>query len=308
MLNQIGFKSKIFGRYGGGSLHSKLLASCERISELSGSILQFNPDYAISFSSPECARIAFGIGVPHICVSDSPHAESVSRLTLPLSHTLFTPWIIPLEEWTKYGISKDRIVRYRALDASVWIKRQISERQNLSQKNKRKRTLTVRMEEAKASYLHGYDTQWSNDLLQGISKLNCNVTILCRYEEQIEYIKKKYGSRFTVPQNLVPNSHVLSQTNFFIGMGGTMTAEASLMGIPTISAFPGKETIVDRYLVKMDMISKPNRIDGILKRIEEMFVDKNLNMKMKNKAKKMLDEMEDPITKIADAVEAIGKS
>ena len=39
-----------------------------------------------------------------------------------------------------------------------------------------------------------------------------------------------------------------------------------------------------------------------------MFVDKNLNMKMRNKAKKMLDEMEDPITKIADAVEVIGKS
>nr|AIF21719.1 hypothetical protein [uncultured marine thaumarchaeote SAT1000_06_A02] len=35
------------------------------------------------------------MGIKHICFSDSPHAENVMRLVVPLVQKLLIPWIIP---------------------------------------------------------------------------------------------------------------------------------------------------------------------------------------------------------------------
>ena len=53
--------------------------------------------------------------------------------------------------------------------------------------------------------------------------------------------------------------HLLDHTDFFIGSGGTMTAESALMGIPTISydAVPNK---VEDFLVKKQLLAKEKQI------------------------------------------------
>ncbi|MGC8849083.1 MAG: DUF354 domain-containing protein, partial [Candidatus Bathyarchaeia archaeon] len=117
-----GLKLESVGKHGGGSLIEKLRQSCLRASKLSGRVYDEGVDLAVSFSSVEAARVAFGLSIPHICISDSPHSEAVSRLTIPLSSTLYTPWIIPKEAWTHYGIRGDQIFHYRALDPAAWLK------------------------------------------------------------------------------------------------------------------------------------------------------------------------------------------
>lgn len=103
------------GRHGGSDPRKKLTSSTKRIEKLIPFVDKVNPDVCISFSSPEAARVSFGMGVPHLCVSDSPHAEAVSRLTVPLSKRIFTPSVIPKEAWTRYGIAEENIVQYKAL-------------------------------------------------------------------------------------------------------------------------------------------------------------------------------------------------
>ena len=72
------------GKHGGRDKETKLKASIDRIEKLSKKIETFSPDIVISFCSPEAARISFGLGIKHIAYCDSPHANSVMRLTLPL--------------------------------------------------------------------------------------------------------------------------------------------------------------------------------------------------------------------------------
>lgn len=93
------------GRHGGGELSNKLVESSKRVSALAKVVEEERPEVAISFSSPEAARVAFGLKIPHYCISDSPHAEAVCKLTVPLSEKLFTPWVIPLYAWKKYGMN-----------------------------------------------------------------------------------------------------------------------------------------------------------------------------------------------------------
>ena len=109
----------IVGRHGGSDKKSKLMASIDRMEKLSRKIKTFSPDLVISYCSPEAARISFGLGIKHIAFCDSPHANAVMRLTLPLIQKLLIPFVIPKSEFSKYGIDKKNIITYKAIDAAV---------------------------------------------------------------------------------------------------------------------------------------------------------------------------------------------
>src|SRR3990167_679994 len=109
------------GNHGGSEKYGKLEASINRIKKLSLLIDKFSPELVISFCSPEAARVSFGMGIKHIAFCDSPHAEAVMRLSVPLVQKLLIPWIIPKIEFARYGISAKNIIQYKAIDASVII-------------------------------------------------------------------------------------------------------------------------------------------------------------------------------------------
>ena len=132
------------GKHGGGDKKTKLEASIERINKLSKKIEKFKPDLVISFGSPEAARISFGLGIKHIMFCDSPHANAVMRLTLPLIQKLLIPYVIPKKEFSKYGINEKNIVQYKAIDAVVTIKREINEKIVSPFKNNNKKNILIR--------------------------------------------------------------------------------------------------------------------------------------------------------------------
>jgi len=111
------------GKHGGIKKYTKLEASILRIKKLMPIVEKFKPELTISFCSPEAARISFGLGIRHIAFCDTPHADAVMRLTVPLMQKLLIPWVIPKKEFSKYGIDQKNIISYKAVDASVTIKR-----------------------------------------------------------------------------------------------------------------------------------------------------------------------------------------
>jgi len=142
----------IVGKHGGSKRHDKLNASLHRTKLLSTRIKKFSPDITISFCSPEAARVSYGLGVPHICFSDSPHATAVMRLVIPLVQKLLIPWIIPKKEFVKFGINIKNIIHYRAIDAAIITKRKISKNSKNPVKESKRKVILVRVEEEYASY------------------------------------------------------------------------------------------------------------------------------------------------------------
>ena len=127
------------GKHGGKSKKAKLEASMDRMRKLFRKIESFSPDLAISFCSPEAARISFGLGIKHVAFCDSPHADAVMRLTIPLIQKLLVPNIIPKKEFSRYGINEENIVSYKAIDAVVTIKRKINQNASLPFKNNKRK-------------------------------------------------------------------------------------------------------------------------------------------------------------------------
>ena len=298
---------KIVGRHGGAGKYEKLCESANRIFELSHTIKQFEPDVAIDFSSPEASRVAFGLGISHIGFNDSPHAEAVARLTIPLMDHLFSPWVIPYSAWNTFGIQKSRITRYRALDPAAWLKRyplSPSLRSNMINEIRlevSKKNILIRLEETKASYIADKKIENTISMIDAIvDNLSAisNIIILSRYEDQILEITKRYeGKKAYVMQNVPDGTLLISLADLFIGAGGTMTAEAALLGKPTISIAPVR-FYVEKYLINSGLVKRAVDARNLLRLSKRMLSDKHYIRNQENRARRILDSMDDPIDKM----------
>ena len=283
------------GKHGGGDKKSKLKASIERIEKLSKKIKNFEPDVVISFGSPEAARISFGLGIKHIMFCDSPHANAVMRLTLPLIQKLLIPYVIPKKEFSKFGINEKDIVQYKAIDAVVTMQRKINQNIISPFKNNNKKNILIRVEEEEASY-----TSKSSKIIPIIKKIandykDENIIVLGRYTQQIINLQKIMGKKIKVIKMSFDGKYLLNDTDVFIGWGGTMTAESALMGIPTIS-YNAVPNIIENFLVKKSLVKRETNPKKVSNEIKRIFARKNdQNQK---RAKKVVKQMEDHIEKL----------
>lgn len=284
------------GKHGGSSKTEKLASSLKRMNRLLPIVKKFKPELTVSFCSPEASRISYGIGIKHVAFCDSPHAEAVMRLSLPIIQRLLIPWIIPKKEFTKYGISEEKISQYKAIDASVIVKERSKNDLSYNFLLKKKKTILVRPEESEASYFSENEKRVINILREIIKEFpQYNVVILGRYLPQIRKIKREFGSKVVVLDKAVDGKSLLRFVNVFIGSGGTMTAEAALMGIPTIS-YDAVPNYIEKFLVQKGLVKRegnPQKIVSLTKEILKMD-----NKKSKNQAKRILNSMEDPFTKL----------
>lgn len=291
----------IAGKHGGAEKYGKLNASISRMNRLSRVIKEISPDILISFCSPEAARIAYGFNIKHIAFQDSPHAEAVMRLTIPLVQKLLIPWVIPKKEFTKFGIDERNIISYKAIDAAVIAKRKINKKYSLPLDN-RKKTILIRVEEEQAAYSSKNDRIIS--IIKAISKefKNSNIIVLGRYSSQIKFLKKRFGKKITILNKVVDGKKLLDSCNVFVGSGGTMTAEAALLGIPTIS-YNAVPNFIEKYLVRKKLVVRENspvRMISIIKRFLS-----GVDKKTKLKAKKTLTWMEDPYQKLVKVINSL---
>jgi len=293
-------KLVIIGKHGGGEKHDKLNASLSRSKLLVKKISKFSPDITISFCSPEAARISYGLGIKHICFSDSPHAENVMRLVVPLVQKLLIPWIIPKKKFTKFGIDQNNIIQYKAIDAATISKRKIK---NIK-KTVGKRIILIRLEEDEAAY--SLKKRPIIPIIKEILKefSGQEIVIMTRYASQKKYLQQIFQKKIKILSIVVDSKLLLYNADIFIGSGGTMTAESALLGIPTIS-YDAVPNIIEDYLVGEKLVMRevnPKKMVSVMKK-----VFKSSNSRRKNRAKKMMSSMEDPYPILLKTMKSILK-
>jgi len=291
----------IVGKHGGSERHDKLNASLHRTKLLSTRIKKFSPDITISFCSPEAARVSYGLGIPHICFSDSPHATAVMKLSLPYVDKLLIPWIIPKSDFENMGIDPKNIIQYKSIDAAQITKRKVFFHCGTGINSRRWKTILIRTPEDEAAYLSK-----QSDVVNIIKKIEkgffgCHITVLTRYKKQAESLKKKFSksvqnksipcsdydksnpqemkergipehirSKFQIVSKVVDGEKMLLDSDVFVGSGGTMTAESALLGVPTISynAIPNR---IEDYLVSKKIVTRCMTPNEVTERITRVF-------------------------------------
>ena len=280
----------IIGKHGGKNNVNKLLASLDRSKLLTKKIEKNGPDLLISFCSPEASRVAFGLGIPHIAFSDSPHANAVMRLALPYATKLLTPWIIPKKDFEGFGIDYKNIINYRTIDAAVIIK---NYKKNKQKKSNLRKMILIRPEESEAAYITK-KSKTVKIIKKIIEKFpDEQKIVLSRYKEQTIKLKKIFGASICLLSKPVSGKELLNNVDCFIGSGGTMTAESGLLGIPTISfnAIPNR---IEDFLVKKRIIVRSENPDRISREIYQSLNNPQIIKKRKENARKLVMSFEDP--------------
>ena len=153
---------------------------------LSTRIKKFSPDITISFCSPEAARVSYGLSIPHVCFSDSPHATAVMKLSLPYANKLLIPWIIPKSDFKNMGIEPKNIIQYKTIDAAQITKQKDFPTCGTGINSREWKTILIRTPEDEAAY-----SSKQSDVVNIIKKIEkdffgCHITVLTRYKKQAD--------------------------------------------------------------------------------------------------------------------------
>ena len=176
-------------------------------------------------------RTAFGLNIPIVYANDTVFAYHVAKLASPLVDWLVAP-ISFGKSWSKFGISKSKIILYDGLEETCWLKgTKFDKPEFLEELTDRKPVILFRDAEYKASYCKDVkvDTQ---RLLEGLAKI-ATVVYLPRYEGEKERLKGL--ENVWVQPKPVLTAQLIPYIDLMVGSGGTACRETALCGIPTIN-------------------------------------------------------------------------
>ena len=270
----------VVGKYGRGSFFKKLLESTRRQLKFCEMFKNNPPDIGIAHGSVELCRVAFGMGFPCICTNDTPYAEAIKRLTVPLADYLVIPKAIPKSIFEGYGAK--RIIQFDGVDEVAWVrgfKPKIEQRYDHP-------LIVVRQLETQASYAKG-KTDITITLAKRLTSLG-NVIFLSRYS-------KRQIKRLMIPSEFVDSVALVAQADLVVSAGGTIAREAALQGTCSIVISTLDRAHVNEYLRKKGFpIFTFDNIPQAIKHAE-----KNLGKRWD--VKYLLDKLENPV----DVIEKI---
>ncbi len=295
-----GFKPVIVGGYGGSRLVGKLVADLERAKNLVNIIERESPNVLIAYPSPSASRVAFGLKIPYIALTDSPHSVPASRLTLPLADTVLFSYCIPRESIEAYTYSQTQLIQYNGFDELEWIKTEKPDIRVIEKLGLReKEYVVVRLEERYASY---YPRDQAVRVSEIVEKLSREITVVAlpRYGDQWNELKEI--------ENVIVLSdpvHGVSLEYYAVAVvsgGGTMTREAALLGVPGINLFP-RRLIVDECVMRLGFpLYKARGVDEALDILRDIIRDPD---KYRVNTKSLIDSMEKPSDVLIDLIERL---
>jgi len=295
MIKLLRMDATKLGRWGDTS-YKKALFSAQRMEAYVRLLAKVRPDLVFSFGSPEAARASFGLSIPHMMANDSPHTEAVSRLTLPLSQKLFAPWVIPKAMWVRYGIAERDIVQYKGLDQAAWMKELDVE--EFGPRPEDRLVVIYRPEEYRAAYVGADEPSTAGivrqtlHILSSMHKRETTTIVLGRYGHP-EMYRRLLGSRVKIPRSPVDGMELLRRASVFFGYGGTMTGEAALSGVLTMS-LSKRPNLVEEFLVKEGLVFRPSSPKAAAELISSFLKDDRRMKQQRRRASKLLARMEDP--------------
>lgn len=230
-------------------------------------------------------RTAFGLRIPIVYANDTVFAYAVAKLACPLVDWLVTPACFG-KSWSKFGISKKRIIHYDGLEELAYVGSEIEKPAFLKDLARQKKPVILfRDAEYQAVYCKDVKVD-SEKLLRELAKLG-TVVCLPRYEEERAKLNK-IPNLWVSPEPVL-TAQLIPYIDLMVGSGGTACRETALCGIPTINFHFWD--VQARYLHKkgfpIQILHNTNRIVATAKKL--------LVNPQKSNTKELLSKLESPL-------------
>jgi predicted glycosyltransferase len=282
----LGERFIVVGRYNPKSLQTRLKNGTLRQLSFCKIFEKNAPDIAISHGSVDQCRVAFGIGKPIISTVDTPYADAVHRLTLPLSKYIIMSEAIQRENLQKYNVDA-KIISFNGVDEVAWIR----DFEPHTKYDFGKPLIVVRQFEEKAVYAKNAVDMVT--LAKRLTRLG-TVVFLSRYH-------RRPVKGLVVPKSFVDSASLVAQADLFVGAGGTIAREAALQGTPTITVNISQKQQVNDFLAQKGFPIFKAELAAAPKLAEKL-------INAKTDVEHLLMKLENPVDVIADVVKRIGEN
>ena len=258
LLEMNGFPHHVVGRHYGQSKLKKASGFLVRIWQLRSFLKTREVDVAISHSSFYSPVVSRLLGIPCIYLNDNEHAAG-NRISFLFADCIMVPEFLSIEKVKSQGAKPSKIIQYPGVKEGVYLWNYSPAEQCTLQLPDRgnRRVIFVRPEPWTAQYYKG-ERNFMDPLLLRL-KEEFKIVLLPRGKAQDDYYRQERFEGITVPDGSISLQEIMAVCDLFIGAGGTMTREAAVLGIPTISIYQDELLDVDNYLIdKGFMVHQPN--------------------------------------------------
>jgi uncharacterized protein len=244
---------------------SKVATIYERVLELRRWASRVCPDVALSHNSYAQIAAARSLRIPAVTAMDFEH-QPANHVAFRLATTVLVPEMLPSRTIRRQGAGPAKVVRYPGLKEALYVGDFEPDTQILTKVgiDPRPRILAVLRTPPTRAVYHSS----SNPLFEAALGVLCAqpgvvCVVLTRHPEQIAAIDALGLPNCIVPRSAIDSRSLMYASDVMIGAGGTMTREATLMGIPTWTLFAGKTPAVDRWLEQRGMLRRLERAEQI---------------------------------------------
>ncbi len=281
LLDNLGLEYHVFSCHGGKQRGRKLVLSMERTRALGNFIKSYMRESGeikvlVSKSSPEAVVAASVFKTPIVTAYENEHNRYQCKLTFPLSNCLVIPSVFPVEKLMEFGADGYQEIHkfYGTFEVShvkyFTPSTEILQRLNLSGKEK---IVVVRPEPYQSSYFSIEKRPLLVPLLKKIlpilKEYEAEVFVFPRSPSQAKQVKNLFKESVKVLNKPVDSLSLMNYSSLFLGGGGTMTREAALLGVPTLSFYPGPLLSVDKLLINEKLVfhsTEPKQIISFTRR------------------------------------------
>lgn len=285
LLELFGFSYHVIGKHYGQNKLKKALGFMVRIRQLYSFLRSKGIDVAISHSSFYSPVVAWLLGIRSIYLNDNEHAAG-NRISFIFADQIMIPEFLDLKKVRRQWAKVEKIIKYPGVKEGIylWHYRQKNAINTRVEARKKKKVVFIRPEPWTAQYYKG-ERNFIDDLLIDL-KDRFKIVVLPRGKVQEDYYRQEKFTGIIVPEKSISLTDIMANCDLFIGAGGTMTREAAVLGIPTISIYQDSLLDVDNFLIGKGFMTHKRRLDAefvknFLKNIRKKTPDKQLLYKGK---------------------------
>ncbi|MGP8331671.1 MAG: DUF354 domain-containing protein [Methanosarcinaceae archaeon] len=251
----------IIGKHYGKSSVNKAIGFIIRTCQLLIFLWGKKIDVAISHSSFYSPMVAWLLGIRSIYLNDNEHAEG-NRISFILADRIMVPEFLDLQKVREQWANQEKIIQYPGVKEGVYLwdyKPDIADNFELGN-IEGKKIIFIRPEPWTAQYYKGERNFIDQVLIQ--LKDIFTIVLLPRGDVQKGYYRQKKFTGIAVSEKSISLTDIMANCDLFIGAGGTMTREAAVLGIPTISIYQDKLLDVDNFLIKKGFMIHEKKLDA----------------------------------------------
>jgi predicted glycosyltransferase len=253
---------------------SKAVAIAHRVRQLRGWAKRSHPDVALSHNSYAQIAASYSLRLPIVTAMDYEH-QPANHLAFRLADRILLPEALPLQAVRRQGASSEKVRHYPGFKEEIYLGDFDPDPEILSKigivRDPDTVVVVMRAPPMGAMY-HQFDNPTFNgtlSLIAGQSTARC--IVLARDPAQREALVQRGLPNCVVPLGTLDSRSLLYAADLFVGAGGTMTREAALMGIPTLSTYAGAAPVIEQLLERRGLLSRIDtaRLDGVRRRERE---------------------------------------